>query len=421
MQPAECHSKYIENNMATSENITSSQYTPMFQKLELPATLQIPLWFTITFACINGGGFCLNALSLWLLATTRFVYRGKVNFFVVSLCFSDLTVSMSSFYFLTTITSQNISPFSKRVATIIFSFALETSLMSLCSLSYERLTAIRKPFRYQEILSGKRVAIMIIFGWSFCICLLAMQFLFGFIYRYERYVYFNWIVFIALSIVSIMFLAIVYVYLIYEIHRHSTHMKSCIIPVRIMRNSHNMINFSSGFDQISDTVISVDTENQSKMTYTKYAISQYIQRPEGSRNSVDKTRDESCQILHAVLVNSQACRISNEKRRLSTRDQLIKKERRSVLLCVCIVSAFAASWLPVAVFFIRCLVSHSCESDDQLLFICSCLVSLNSFLDPVLYFIIKREFRDILNGKMCRGAFRRGSGESKRGSSTIFL
>ena len=136
-------------------NVTSfsNSMPARFSPLELPSTDTIPNWFTIVFAAINGGGFCLNTLSLWLLLTRKIVYKFKVNAFIVSLCVSDFLVSLSGFYFLGTITSSSVSQFSRRVATIIFGFSLETSLMSLCNLSFERLTAVRKPFRYHEILS----------------------------------------------------------------------------------------------------------------------------------------------------------------------------------------------------------------------------------------------------------------------------
>ena len=92
------------------------------------------------------------------------------------------------------------------------------------------------------------------------------------------------------------------------------------------------------------------------------------------------------ELLRVALVNSRGSTRTSvekvEKRRLSARGQLIRKERRSVLLCLCIVFAFAASWLPVTVFFTRCLIAHTCEGDDALLFICSCLVSINALLDP---------------------------------------
>lgn len=403
-------------NITTASSLLLLYPTSISLKLELPSNFDIPLWFTVTFASINGGGFCLNIISLWLLLTRRFVYRGKVNVFVISLCVSDLIVSMSSFYFLTRITANDVDIFSRRVASIIFSFALEMSLVSLCCLSYERLIAVHKPFRYQEILSTKRVTIMLTFGWTFSFCLLAMQFLFAFIYRQEKYIYFNWVVFVALSTTSIVFLGLVYIYLIYEIHRHSTHIKSCTIPAMI-KNSLN--NISARCDQIAETVVTIDNKYQTKILPT----TQFIQNACEMRNGCDKISSEGdCHILHAVLSSAQTpC---TEKRRLAARNQLIRKERRSVLLCVSIVTVFAATWLPVTVFFIRCLISQSCEGDDPLLFICSCLVSLNSFLDPVLYFIIKREFRDFLNGKIFRkkcSRRRRESGESKRGSSSFFL
>ena len=399
----------------------NTSLTPRFAPLELPATQEIPVWFTIVFASINGGGFCLNALSLWLLATRRFVYRCKVNTFIVSLCFSDLLVALSSFYFLGTITANNISQFSKRVSTIIFGFALETSLMSLCCLSYERLTAVRKPFRYYEILSKAKVTGIIVLGWTFCLALLGVQFLFGFIYRKERYIYFNWIVFISLSTVSIIFLAVVYVYLIYEIHRHSTHMKSCSIS-SISSKSPAIEDYGSDVSKDHDqtTQISYATassEHSRILLPSRVKIENNTKNPNSTRSSISRPRNDSLDLLKVAVENTRLTNMSPAARRQSSRSQLIQKERRSVMLCLSIVFVFAASWIPVVVFFLRCIIAHTCKTDDQLLFICSCLVSLNSLLDPILYFIIKREFRHFLFSKLCVSLSRRNSNDSRWESS----
>jgi len=414
------------------ENITSViNALPQSSALELPVSSIIPEWFSIAFASINGAGFCLNTLSLWLLATRKFVYKYKVNIFIVSLCLSDFLVSLSSFYFLGTITSENISHFSKRVATIIFSFALETSLMSLCCLSYERLTAVRKPFHYMEILSTKKVIVIIVFGWSFCIALLAMQFVFGFVYRHKKYVYFNWIVFISLAIVSITFLAVVYIYLVYEIHRHSTHMKSCSISsklpflpesssdiVKDQADNLTEVTFASGTTEtnlLKKKRPSIETYN-SRLYTPRTSVSTNSTRSQSP--SISKTRSDSVDLLKQALENTRnSSRLSQTRRRTTARGLLIRKERNSVLLCLCIVLVFAGSWLPVIAFFTRCLIANTCETDDRLLYICSCLVSFNSLLDPIIYFIIKKEFKEFLFGKICGQQSRRRNSSSYRRSS----
>jgi len=418
------------------ENITNAVFgrPPMVSSLELPSTGEIPSWFTIMFAAINGGGFCLNTLSLWLLATRKIVYKFKVNAFIVSLCMSDFLVSLSGFYFLGTITSSSVSQFSRRVATIIFGFSLETSLMSLCMLSYERLTAVRKPFRYMEILSTGRVACITIFGWSFCISLLVVQFLFGFIYRHHKYVYFNWIVFISLALVSMAFLAVVYVYLICEIKRHSSHIRSH--TVSSSTKNHSKPNYDSGSDFSRDgcdqltEVTYASSSSASTRVIDKH--NEYVSQVSHHRNSNSSvsdnrsllksgSRQENRDLLKSALERARNIKRPSEKRRLSARGQLIRKERRSVLFCLSIVVLFVATWLPVIVFFVRCLINNTCENDDQLLFICSCLVSLNSLLDPILYFIITRDFRNFLCGKVCGNRSRRGSFESRRGSSANYI
>lgn len=443
-------------------NITSgyiplnSLYRPRFSPLELPSTDVIPSWFTIVFAAINGGGFCLNTLSLWLLATRKIVYKFKVNAFIVSLCVSDFLVSLSGFYFLGTITSSGGSQFSRRVATIIFGFSLETSLMSLCNLSFERLTAVRKPFHYHEILSTGKIVCMTMFGWAFCISLLAIQFVFGFIYRHHKYVYFNWIVFISLALVSMAFLAVVYIYLICEIKRHSSHIRS----VSLLKNKpHDKRDrgglkddyYSGGSDvsnNLCDTLTEVTYASATSVTSSPHYQQQnsyYNNKPSSRHHSIEsnhnidnnslisatstcitKSSSRHDDLLKSALERARngamgGSKRSSEKRRLSARAQILRKERRSVMFCMSIVVLFVATWLPVIVFFVRCLINNTCENDDQLLYICSCLVSINSLLDPVLYFIITKDFRNFLCGKVCRSASRRGSYDSRRGSGGNYV
>lgn len=412
-------------------NLTQFLSPPRHSALELPSNEHIPSWFTIGFAAINGGGFCLNTLSLWILATRKFVYKCKINAFIVSLCVSDFLVSLSSFYYLGTITSPNISHFSKRVATIIFGFSLETSLMSLCNLSYERLTAIRQPFRYTEILSKTKVIGITAFGWTFCIALLAVQFMFGFIYRHHNYVYFNWIVFISLALISITFLAIVYVYLIYEIRRHASQIRSVSISQK-QSNHHSTgsrvgSDVSRDTDQLTDVTYASSSSASTRML-DKHNADKYHEPPsyhDHQGGMVRSTTSDSIDLLRSALEKARSVKNNSERRRLSSRGQLLRKELRSVIFCLSIVVLFAATWMPVIVFFSRCLFSHSCEGDDQLLFVCSMLVSLNSLLDPILYFIIKREFRNFLCGKVCRSYSRRNSSDSRlnsrRGSSANYI
>lgn len=412
-----------------SWNSSATNSLPRHAALELPSTKVIPSWFTIGFAAINGGGFCLNTLSLWILATRKFVYRSKINAFIVSLCVSDFLVSLSSFYYLGTITTPEISRFSKRVATIIFGFSLETSLMSLCNLSYERLTAVRQPFRYTEILSKAKVIGITIFGWMFCLALLVVQFLFGFIYRHHDYVYFNWIVFISMALVSMTFLAIVYIYLIYEIRRHSLHIRSVSISNKTPYQGSDVTNKDCGSsDQCTDVTYTSSSSASSRLFEQQ---KECVKKFNGDIPTYDQcsivrsTTGDSIDLLRCALEKTRSIKQPAERRKMSTKGQLIRKERRSVIFCLSIVVLFVATWLPVIVFFTRCLLSHSCEGDDQLLFICSLLVSLNSLLDPILYFIIKREFRKFLCGKLCRSYSRRNSSdsrrESRRGSSANYI
>merc|ERR1712019_273318 len=130
------------------------------------------------------------------------VYRQKVNLFLVSLCIADLMVSLSCFYYIATISSENMSRFSKRVATIVFGFALETSVMSLMFLTYERLTAIRNPFRYREVFTKLNVCLMLACGWLSCLSISSGQIIYSYHKPHEHYMKVNWIVFIALAVCS---------------------------------------------------------------------------------------------------------------------------------------------------------------------------------------------------------------------------
>ena len=277
---------------------------------------------------------------------------------------------------------------------------------------------------------------MTMFGWAFCLSLLGVQFVFGFIYRHHKYVYFNWIVFISLALVSMAFLAIVYVYLICEIKRHSSHIRS----VSVLKNNNN---HNSKDDFYNESEVSVSQNGCDTLTEVTYASSSsasasrmtgekttnYYNTPDnrsliscGSGFSRSGSRHDD--LLKSALErssNTRNSKRSSEKRRLSARAHILRKERRSVMFCLSIVVLFVATWMPVIVFFVRCLIRNTCENDDQLLFICSCLVSVNSLLDPVLYFIITKDFRNFLCGKVCRNASRRGSYDSRRGSGGNYV
>ena len=282
---------------------------------------------------------------------------------------------------------------------------------------------------------------MTMFGWAFCLSLLAVQFMFGFIYRHHKYVYFNWIVFISLALVSMAFLAIVYVYLICEIKRHSSHIRS----VAVLKNNNQPATSNNKDDYYNGSDVSVSHNGCDSLTEVTYAssssasASRVTRKENGNCYNSQVTRDNrsliSCStgisksgskhddLLKSALERATTSRgkRTSERRRLSARAQILRKERRSVMFCLSIVVLFVATWLPVIVFFVRCLIKNTCENDDQLLFICSCLVSVNSLLDPVLYFIITKDFRNFLCGKVCRNASRRGSYESRRGSGGNYV
>ena len=229
------------------------------------------------------------------------------------------------------------------------------------------------------------------------------------------------------------FLAIVYVYLICEIKRHSSHIRSVSV---LKKNNNYKDDFYSGSE------VSVSQNGCDTLTEVTYASSSSASasRMTGGKTNYYNTPDNrsliSCgsglsksgsrhdDLMKSALERSSHGRNSkrsSEKRRLSARAQILRKERRSVMFCLSIVVLFVATWMPVIVFFVRCLVKNTCENDDQLLFICSCLVSVNSLLDPVLYFIITKDFRNFLCGKVCRNASRRGSYESRRGSGGNYV
>ncbi|XP_012560515.1 uncharacterized protein LOC105846381 [Hydra vulgaris] len=387
-----------------SFNISSTSVMPKYEYFEMPASKEFPSWFSILFASINGAGFCLNTLSLWLLATRKFVYRYKINAFIVSLCVSDFLVSLGSFYFLGTLSNDNISAFSKRLAIIIFSFSLETSLMSICFLSLERFVAICKPFRYSEILSKTRVTCILTLGWMFCLALLGVQVLFGFVYKKHRYFYINWIVFICLSSSSILINVVVYTYLTHEIHRHSLHIKSCSISSHPGDLGESTSDYTASDSKTEVTLMgSSCSATPSLLTKQRHSLDIYLENPTDRylKHKVIIARAEQQKLLRAAMENSLFAR-SSTRRRNTVRQQLIKRERRSVLLCFSIVLVFSISWLPVIAFCALCVISNSCDKNDQLLFICLCFVSLNSLLDPILYFILKREFKDFLLRKICK-------------------
>ena len=103
-----------------------------------------------------------NAMLCWLFCHNRKL-RTQQNYFVLSLSVSDLLVGL-------TVAPCEYCAYKQDRACPLFcgtvvSFNMLASTINLVLIASDRYYAIRKPFRYHEVLSKRRVIVIIIFGW----------------------------------------------------------------------------------------------------------------------------------------------------------------------------------------------------------------------------------------------------------------
>jgi len=119
-------------------------------------------WFNffgwlLSFMTVVGNGFVV-----FFISKNRRLHSSG-NWLVVSLAVADFSVGVVVFptgYLCFNITSCNL-----RVYTAFYWFFLHSSVTNLCTLTWDRYTAIVHPFKYQNCMTASRPGIVILLAW----------------------------------------------------------------------------------------------------------------------------------------------------------------------------------------------------------------------------------------------------------------
>lgn len=120
-----------------------------------------------------------NGMLCWLFATRKKL-RTQQNYFIVSLSFSDLLVGLTVLpceycAVLAHITKKENSMCIGFCGTLT-SFNMIASTMNLILIAADRYLAIKRPFRYNEILTKRRIRLAILIGWIITFILVLLPF-----------------------------------------------------------------------------------------------------------------------------------------------------------------------------------------------------------------------------------------------------
>lgn len=324
-------------------------------KIIVPQSKQTPLPFTLAYAIVAILVILSNGLVISIFLKSREIRKRKSHLFLLSLSCADFLVGFCSLGYIFSIKSRNLGEISKKISTIVLGFSLETSIFSLCCLTYERLVGIKDSLKYQKLVTSKTVNAAIILTWFLAAMMTCCQGAAAFFIEDGKYFDLNGVTIVALALITSIFLAAVYLYLYKEIRRHRRDIRSTSVSVA---NSIDidMIPTARSFEDSLD-IISTDFDmTQESMLKAK------------------KSR---------LLLN-------------------ISKEKRSLVFCSFIVLSFIICWSPITIFFAGVLLGIEPMHQDYMLYISTFLVLVNSLLDPIMYFGLRKDMRRAAVAVMCK-------------------
>lgn len=141
--------------------------------------MQEPLWYTVLAWLFTILGFVGNSFVILLISSKKKLIRRKTNWFLLSLCFADLGVSLSMY---PAMTLCHPSKHCRFVLLASFQWAfLYSSVINLCLLTVDRYIAIVKPFMYVLLMSTFRAVAFICAAWliPFTLSFLPFTFLYS--------------------------------------------------------------------------------------------------------------------------------------------------------------------------------------------------------------------------------------------------
>ena len=179
-----------------------------------------PLWFPALSWLFTGLGTMGNSFVILLFMSKKRLIHRKTNWFLVSLSFADLGVSLSMF------PGNFFCLPSKRCHFVLlacFQWAfLLTSVVNLCMLTLDRYIAITKPLRYALFMSKNRIIAFICASWliPFIISFLP----FTFVYSKHRFIalkYFTYFMLVTFEFLPTIFLLLATAHMLFIVRKHA--------------------------------------------------------------------------------------------------------------------------------------------------------------------------------------------------------
>ena len=325
-----------------------------FGKLILPKADSTPLSYTLTYAVLAVLVIASNGLVISIFLKNRDLRKRKSHLFLLSLSCADFLVGVCSLVYVFSIGSKNISRHTKRISTIVQTFSLETSMFSLCCLTYERLVAIRDSLQYQNLITSKTVIAAIIATWVISAVLTCAQGTLAFMIDSGKYFECNGVIVVTFALITSVFLAAVYLYLYKEIRRHTMDIRSKSVSVANSIDVDMLPTIKSADDMLE------------------------------SRNFDDDVEHDSA--------------FPGKKSRTLLK---LSKEKRSFIFCLLIVSSFIICWMPITVFLASSLFGIN-DMNDLMVYISTVLVLINSLLNPIIYFGLRKDMRRAAAAVLCK-------------------
>ena len=179
-----------------------------------------PLWFPALSWLFTGLGTMGNSFVILLIMSKKRLISRKTNWFLVSLSFADLGVSLSMFpgiFF--------CFP-SKRCHSVLltcFQWAfLLTSVVNLCMLTLDRYIAITKPLRYALFMSKNRIIAFICASWLIPFIIGFIPF--TFVYSKHSFIalkYFSYFMLVTFEFLPTIFLLFATAHMLFIVRKHA--------------------------------------------------------------------------------------------------------------------------------------------------------------------------------------------------------
>ena len=291
-----------------------------------------------------------------LLVTTH-------NRILFSMALADALVGVFGFNLGLLLYLKKSSMYYKLAGNIPMFSSLFGSVLALALLTIDRLIAVKKPFIYSSHWYRRVITRLIIVTWLIPLAITVMQSM-VFLYLSSRdELFVRSIFFSVFFFLATLILIVFNFFLIMNIRTHFSRVDSSIVPTRSAASFQAVYETEQG--QVETTV--------------------------NFKRNINNASEISRGSLSVAPNDSQIAERNRRVKRLNLRGEL----KQTSLFCVAIVSLFIVLWCPLAVYRLHYAVGISLNI-FWLRRLSLCLTVANSLLNPVFYFLAKRELRGYL-------------------------